>query len=228
MDLIDHEYTAHPFYGSRKMRAILNHKGYQVNRKRVIRLMRKMGLQAIYPKRNTSKANQADRKYPYLLHGVEISHPNHVWSSDITYIPVRGGFFYLVAIMDWYTRYVLSWRLSNTLDTLFCLEALEEAFKKGKPEIFNTDQGSQYTSREFTHAVESQGIHISMDGKGRAFDNIFVERLWRTIKYEEVYIKKYETGPEVHQGLKGYLEFYNTERPHQALGYKTPEAMYCS
>lgn len=227
MELIDREYTAHPFYGTRRMRVMLIEKGYSVNRKRVMRLMDLMGLEAIYPKRNLSKATEEDRKYPYLLKGVKICAPNHVWGTDITYIPVRSGFLYLVAIMDWYTRYVLAWQLSNTLDVGFCVAALKGALEKGRPEIFNSDQGSQFTSREFTNMLIGNDISISMDGKGRAFDNIFVERLWRTIKYEEVYIKKYETGLEANQGLRAYMNFYNNERPHQALDYRTPRAVYC-
>lgn len=226
MELIDREYTKHPFFGSRKMTAALRRAGHQINRKRVVRLMREMGLEAIYPKPNLSKALLQDKKYPYLLKDLKILAPNHVWSTDITYIPVKGGFLYLTAIMDWFTRYVISWRLSNTMDVGFCLEALEEALTKGKPEIFNSDQGSQFTSKEFTEALIKQDIRISMDGKGRAFDNIFVERLWRTVKYEEVYIKRYESGLDANQGLKAYIKFYNEERPHQALSYHTPCEAY--
>jgi putative transposase len=226
MEIIDREYTEHPFYGSRQLTAVLRRGGYPVNRKRIVRLMRVMGLEAIYPKPHLSKPAAENRKYPYLLKGLEISSPNQVWGTDITYIPVRGGFLYLTAVMDWFARYVISWRLSNTLDVGFCLEALEEALSQGTPKIFNSDQGSQFTSREFTNALEARGVQISMDGKGRAFDNIFVERLWRTIKYEEVYLKKYETGLQANRGLNSYMRFYNDERPHQALGYCTPREAY--
>jgi putative transposase len=226
MEIIDREYTAHPFYGSRKMAVLLNRLGHIVNRKRVIRLMRIMGLEAIYQKPNLIKANKKDKKYPYLLRGLKIIRPNQVWGTDITYIPVRGGFLYLTAIMDWYTRYILSWRLSNTMDVGFCIDALQEALGLAQPEIFNSDQGSQYTSGDFTGILLGRQIAISMDGKGRAFDNIFTERLWRSVKYEEVYIKKYESGLEAKKGLTAYMKFYNEERPHQALNYFTPEYAY--
>lgn len=226
MEQIDRIYTDHPFYGSRRMRALLTREGHRVNRKRVVRLMRLMGIEALYPKPNLSKPALEAKKYPYLLRGVEINAANQVWSTDITYIPVKGGFLYLTAVMDWYTRYVLSWKISNTLDVSFCLEALEEALEKGRPDIFNTDQGCQYTSYDFTNALERRQIQISMDGKGRALDNIFVERLWRTVKYEEVYIKKYETGLEVVKGLQTYMPFYNEKRPHQSLNYRTPSEAY--
>lgn len=226
MELIDREYMAHPFYGSRQVTAVLCMQGHQVNRKRIVRLMRLMRLEAIYPKRNLSKANAEDKKYPYLLKGLEIVHPNQVWGIDITYIPTKCGFLYLVAVLDLNTRYVVSWRLSNTMDVRFCLEALEEALEVGKPEIFNSDQGSQFTSRDFTGILEGKNIRISMDGKGRAFDNIFVERLWRSVKYEEVYINRYETGLEAYKGLKAYMRFYNEERPHTALNKLTPSMMY--
>jgi putative transposase len=222
MQLLDNLYTRHPYYGSRRMVIELGKLGHNVNRKRIVRLMRWMGLETFYPKPNLSVASKEAKKYPYLLKHLKITAPNQVWSTDITYIPVKGGFFYLVAIMDWFSRYVLAWRLSNTLDMGFCLEALQEALEKGSPEIFNSDQGVQFTSNEFTSILEGHGIQISMDGKGRAFDNIFVERLWRTIKYEEVYIKRYETGINAHEGLGNYIPFYNTERPHQALQYQTP------
>jgi putative transposase len=188
--------------------------------------MRLMGLEAVYPRPNLSKSAFEIKKYPYLLRDVEIVAPNQVWSTDITYIPLKGGFLYLTAIMDWYTRYVLSWRISNTLDVAFCIEALEEALEKGKPGIFNTDQGCQYTSQDFTDVLKANQIQISMDGKGRALDNIFVERLWRTVKYEDVYIKRYENGPEAVRGLGTYMSFYNNERPHQSLGYSTPSMAY--
>lgn len=226
MTLIDKIYTDYPFYGSRRMTAELKRQGHEVNRKRVIRLMQKMGLQAIFPNRNLSKAAEHHVKYPYLLKDLIIDRPNQVWATDITYIRVGDGYLYLTAIMDWYTRFVLSWRLSNTLDVGFCLEALEDALGIGKPEIFNSDQGSQYTSKDFTGALESQGIQISMDGKGRCYDNIFVERLWRSVKYEEVYLKRYETGKEAKNGLNSYMKFYNEKRLHQSLGYKPPQEVY--
>ncbi|NGX44846.1 MAG: hypothetical protein K1060chlam3_01021, partial [Candidatus Anoxychlamydiales bacterium] len=190
MDKMDKIYTDCPFYGSRRMQAILKRQGFNINRKRISRLMNIMGLKAIYPKKNLSKMNPNHKKFPYLLNNVNINRINQVWSTDITYIPIKSGFFYLTVVMDWYSRYILSWRLSNTLDMTFCIEALEEALTIAKPEIFNTDQGVQYTSKNFINILEKQNISISMDGKGRAFDNIFVERLWRSIKYEEVYIKR--------------------------------------
>jgi putative transposase len=226
MAMIDKLYTDYPFYGSRRMRAELRERGHEVNRKRVVRLMQKMGLQAIYPKKNLSKAAEHHIKYPYLLKDLTIDRPDQVWATDITYIRVGGGYLYLTAVMDWHTRFVLSWKISNTLDVGFCMEALEEALKIGKPEIFNSDQGCQYTSKDFTEALKVQGIQISMDGKGRAYDNIFVERLWRSVKYEEVYLKRYETGKEAVDGLNRYLTFYNDKRLHQALGYKTPRSWY--
>ena len=222
MNLIDSLYTEHPYYGSRRMVVELGRQGHNVNRKRVIRLMHLMGLEAIHPKPKLSIADKESQKYPYLLNGFEASRPNQVWSTDITYIPVKGGFLYLVAVIDWFSRYVPAWKLSNTLDMRFCIDALKEALEIGNPGIFNSDQGAQFTSKEFTGVLENRGIKISMDGKGRAFDNIFVERLWRTIKYEEVYIKRYETGQRAQDGLNAYFPFYNKERPHQALGYKTP------
>jgi putative transposase len=226
MASIDEIYTDCPFYGSRRMRAELERQGNKVNRKRVIRLMKKMGLQAIFPKRNLSKASENSIKYPYLLKNLIIDRPNQVWATDITYIRVGGGYLYLTAVMDWYTRFILSWRLSNTMDVTFCLEALEEALNIGKPEIFNSDQGSQYTSKEFTNALKSREIQISMDGKGRCFDNIFVERLWRSVKYEEVYLKRYETGKEAKEGLSSYMKFYNDRRLHQSLDYRPPREVY--
>ena len=197
-----------------------------MSRKRVQRLMRTMGLQPIYRRPRTSLRAAGHKVYPYLLGGMEITKPNQVWAADITYIPMARGFLYLVAIMDWYSRYVLSWRLSNTLDADFCLEDLEEALSKGKPEIFNTDQGSQFTGEAFTGLLKQHGIRISMDGKGRYSDNIFVERLWRTVKYEEVYLKAYSNGREAEAGLNAYFHFYNAQRPHQALGYRTPAAVF--
>ena len=226
MEIIDRLYTEHPYYGSRRMIVELKKLGHSVNRKRVRRLMQNMGIEAIYPKPKLSTPGKEAKKYPYLLRGVEVTRPNQVWSTDITYIPVRGGFLYLVAIIDWCSRYVLSWKLSNTLDLRFCIEALMEALQSSKPEIFNSDQGVQFTSNEFTSLLEEKGIQISMDGKGRALDNIFVERLWRTVKYEEVYIKRYEDGASAHKGLGAFFPFYNERRPHQALEYKTPQEVY--
>ena len=217
MKLMDHQYLATPFYGSRRFTVWLRKQGYCVNRKRVRRLMRIMGLKAIYRHPRTSKATPGHKIYPYLLEGMEITRPNQVWAADITYIPMARGFLYLIAIMDWYSRYVLAWRLSNTLDTGFCLEALKEALRGGRPDIFNTDQGSQFTSEAFTGLLKQQDIQISMDGKGRYRDNIFVERLWRTVKYEEVYLKAYQDGRDARIGIREYFRFYNTERPHQAL-----------
>jgi putative transposase len=230
MRLIDKEYTRAPFYGYRKMTARMNNvHGYQVNHKRVKRLMVKMGLQAVYPRQRTSIPDIQHKKYPYLLRNLEINRPNLVWATDITYIPMQSGFMYLVAVMDWYSRYVLAWRLSNTLDGDFCLHALRDALQCGQPEIFNTDQGSQFTSRSFTDELERYGIRVSMDGRGRAFDNIFVERLWRTVKYEDIYIKGYETVTALMAGLAEYFKLYNYDRPHQHLGYKTPASIYsCS
>jgi putative transposase len=226
MALMDRQYLKTPFYGSRKMTAWLRAQGYQVNRKRVRRLMQVMGLEAIYRRPNTSKPAPDHKVYPYLLKGLEINRVNQVWTADITYLPMARGFLYLVAIMDWHSRYVLSWRLSNTLEVDFCVEALAEAFSKGQPEIFNTDQGSQFTSEAFTGMLQEAGIQISMDGKGRYTDNIFVERLWRSIKYEEVYLKAYQNGSEARAGISAYLDFYNQELPHQALGYRTPGEVF--
>lgn len=226
MNLIDKIYTDRPFYGSRKIVHELKRQGHVVNRKRVLRLMQKMNLHPIYPKPNLSKNNSSHKIFPYLLKDINISRPNQVWSTDITYIPVQGGYFYLIAIIDWFSRYILSWKLSNTMDTYFCLIALDEALKIACPEIFNTDQGSQFTSEDFIQSLQKKNIKISMDGKGRCLDNIFVERFWRTIKYEEVYIKKYETGLDVKNGLENYLPFYNKHRLHQSLNYKTPYEVY--
>jgi len=221
MALMDRQYLKTPFYGSRRMKVWLGGQGHPVGRGKVRRLMRLMGLEAIYRRPNTSKPAPEHRVYPYLLKGMEVSRVNQVWAADITYIPMARGFLYLVAIMDWHSRYVLSWRLSNTMDVDFCVEALEEALSKGQPEIFNTDQGSQFTSQAFTGLLLEQGIQISMDGKGRYLDNIFVERLWRSVKYEEVYLKAYQTGSDARNGIDAYLDFYNRERPHQASGYRT-------
>jgi putative transposase len=226
MALMDRQYLKTPFYGSRRMRAWLLGEGHQVNRKRVRRLMRLMGLEAIYRRPNTSKPAPGHRVYPYLLKGVEVNRVNQVWATDITYIPMARGFLYLVAIMDWHSRYVLAWKLSNTMENDFCVAALEEALGKGRPEIFNTDQGAQFTSEAFTGLLLEQGIQVSMDGKGRYQDNIFVERLWRSVKYEEVYLKAYQTVAEARVGINAYLEFYNQQRPHQALGYRTPAEVY--
>jgi len=226
MRLIDQQYTRTPFYGSRRMTAWLNRQGHQVNRKRVQRLMGLMALEAIYPKPRLSMPGSQHKVYPYLLHGVEITRPNQVWSTDITYVPMQQGFMYLVVIMDWYSRYVLSWQLSNTLEVGFCLVALEEALGLGQPDIFNTDQGSQFTSQAFTGRLEEAGIGISMDGRGRVLDNIFVERLWRSVKYEDIYLKEYRSVPELERGLEGYFWFYNQERLHQALEYQTPAQVH--
>jgi putative transposase len=226
MRLIDQQYTRTPFYGSRRMTHWLGRAGHEVNRKRVQRLMRKMGLEAVYPRPRLSQAAPEHKVYPYLLRGIEVRHPDQVWSTDITYIPMQHGFMYLVAVMDWHSRYILSWQLSNTMDVNFCLTALEQALEKGGPEIFNTDQGSQFTSQAFTGRLEEAGVAISMDGRGRVLDNIFVERLWRTVKYEDIYTKGYATVAELETGLAEYFWFYNHERPHQALEYQTPAEVY--
>jgi len=223
---MDEAYTSWPFYGVRRMAAYLHRQGYTVNPKRVRRLMRLMGLEAIYPRKRLSGAAAEHRHYPYLLTGVEVGRPDQVWSADITYIRLRRGFLYLVAVLDWYSRYVLSWALSTTLEASFCVWALEEALGKAHPEIFNTDQGSQFTSEAFTGCLEKLGIAISMDGRGRVYDNIFVERLWRSVKYEEVYLKDYADGTEARAGLAGYFEFYNHQRLHQGLDYRTPAEVY--
>lgn len=226
MNRIDEIFTESPFYGSRKIKEALRREGWGIGRERVQSLMRKMGLSAIYPKPKLSKKDTAHSKYPYLLNNVSIVRTNQVWSTDITYIRLQQGFVYLVAIMDWFSRYVLSWRLSNALDTSFCIEALEEALEKGCPDIFNTDQGSQFTSDDFTGALRGKGIDISMDGRGRFFDNIFTERLWRSVKYEEVYIKGYQIPADAQAGLGEYFPFYNDRRYHQALAYKTPNEVH--
>jgi len=228
MKLIDRQYLATPFYGTRKITACLKKQGYGVNRKRVRRLMRIMGLKAIYRRPRTSQPAKGHKIYPYLLNGMKMTRPNQVWAADITYIPMARGFLYLVAIIDVYSRYVLSWRLSNTLEGSFCAEALEEALWKGRPDIFNTDQGAQFTAEAFTGLLERNGVRISMDGKGRYSDNLFIERLWRTVKYEEVYLKAYQNGIDARVGLGEYFRFYNTERPHQALGYRTPAEVFNS
>lgn len=228
--LIDEEYTRHPFYGTRRMVVIVSKAvGYRVNRKRVQRLMRQMGLQGMAPGPNTSRAHPQHQVYPYLLRGLQITRPNQVWSTDITYIRLAHGFVYLVAMMDWYSRKVLSWRISNSMDASFCVDCLEEALRNyGKPEIFNSDQGSQFTSADFTGVLKREEIEISMDGRGRAFDNIFVERLWRNVKYEDIYLKGYATVGELLLGLSEYFALYNSERPHQSLQYKTPDVVYAS
>lgn len=227
MHLIDEQYMRTPCYGTRRMVEALSRQGHLVNRKRVQRLMRLMGIEAIYQKPNTSKKHPDHKIYPYLLRDLKIDRVNQVWCTDITYIPMAKGFLYLVVIMDWVSRHVLSWRLSNTMDTDFCVEALEEALERyGRPEIFNTDQGSQFTSIDFTAVLHREGIAISMDGKGRFMDNIFIERLWRSIKYEEVFLKAYATAIEARNGIGLYLSHYNTERPHQALDYRTPREVF--
>jgi putative transposase len=226
MALIDREYTDHPFRGSRGLTAWLRREGHAINRKRVQRLMRVMGLEAVYPKPSLSVGGAGHTVYPYLLRNVEIERVNQVWSTDITYIPMPNGFMYLTAVIDWYSRYVLSWRLSNTLDVAFCLEALEEALRRGHPEVFNTDQGVQFTSASFAGRLESAGVKVSMDGKGRCLDNVFVERLWRTVKYEYVYLWRPEAVPALATGLRTYFSYYNDERTHQALADRTPAEVY--
>jgi putative transposase len=226
MRLIDQQYTRTPFYGVRRMTAWLNAQGHKVNRKRVSRLMNQMGIEAIYPKKRLSRADAQVKKYPYLLKDVVIDRPDQVWATDITYIRMRQGFIYLVAIIDWFSRYVVTWGVSITMEADFCVEALHRALGAGKPEIFNSDQGSQFTSQSFTSVLEAEGIMISMDGRGRVYDNIFVERLWRSVKYEEVYLREYATVKEAILCLGAYFKFYNEERPHQALKYKTPYQLY--
>ncbi len=226
MRLLDEQYLKMPFYGSRRMTAWLQAEGHAVNRKRVQRLMRIMGLEGLTPRRSTSRPAKGHRVFPYLLRGVEITHPDHVWSTDITYIPLRGGFVYLTAIMDWYSRYVLAWRLSNRLDGAFCQEALDAALHGGKPEIFNSDQGSQFTSDAFVGRLLDRSVAVSMDGRGRALDNVFIERLWRSLKYEDIYLKDYATVDELYEGLLRYFELYNHERLHQSLDYQTPYRVY--
>ena len=226
MRLIDERYTARPFFGSRRMTVWLRRRGEEVNRKRVRRLMGLMGLVAVYAKPRTSVAGRGHRVYPYLLRGVRIERPDQVWSADITYVPLAAGFVYLAATIDWYSRYVLAWRLSNTLDGCFCQEMLEEALRRGRPEVFNTDQGVQFTAAAWTGRLESAGVAVSMDGRGRWLDNVFVERLWRSVKQEDVYLWGYESVPELERGLRRYFGFYNRERPHQSLGYRTPAEMY--
>jgi putative transposase len=230
MRLIDEIYTRSPFYGARRIAAELNrmNSGFTADRKRVGRLMRKMGIEAIYPKPRLSQSDRENTKHPYLLKGVEIERANQVWGTDITYIPTRKGYVYLVAIMDWHSRYVVSWEVSNSLEATFCVRALKKAFQRcGYPEIFNSDQGSQYTGEEFQSVLQASGrVRVSMDGRGRCMDNIFTERLWRSVKYEEVYLEEYESLPQAREGVDRYLTFYNEARLHQALGYKTPAEIF--
>jgi len=227
MRRIDELHLKHPFFGSRRISQELRTQGMVVNRKRVQRLMRIMDLEGVAPKPNTSRPAPEHPVFPYLLRNLTVSRPNQVWAADITYIPLARGFAYLVAIMDWYSRRVLAWRLSNSLDTAFCVEALEDALARfGQPEIFNTDQGSQFTAEAFTQVLRARGIRISMDGKGRCLDNVFVERLWRSLKYEEVYLNDYDNLVEARSGIGSYFAFYNNRRPHQALGYQTPAGFF--
>lgn len=226
MRLIDEQYTRTPFYGSRRMTAWLQAQGHEVNRKRVSRLMALMGIEAVYPKPRLSQPGEGHKIYPYLLEGVEVKRVNQVWSTDITYIRMAHGFAYLVAVMDWFSRFVLSWSLSVTMELDFCLEALKQSLRRGRPEIFNSDQGSQFTSEKFTGELEAHGVAVSMDGRGRCLDNIFIERLWRSLKYEEVYLKDYSLVTEARACIDRYFRFYNYERPHQSLNYRTPAALY--
>lgn len=226
MRRIDEIYLQYPFFGARRIKALLRREGKMVTRRRVGRLMKLMGLEAIYRKPKTSKPAPENKVYPYLLKGFDITKPNQVWATDVTYIPMAKGFVYLVAIMDWHSRFILSWRLSNTLDDDFCVEALEESLKQAQPEIFNSDQGSQFTSKDFTGALLGADVKISMDGRGRCMDNIFVERLWRSLKYEEVYLRSYNTIDEARKGIRAWIEFYNHRRPHQALDYRTPAELH--
>ena len=226
MRLIDEQYTQTPFYGVPKMTTWLRRQGYQINHKRIERLMQKMGLQALIPRRSLSQPHPGHKKYPYLLKGLAVVRPNQVWCTDITYLRLAQGFVYLVAVMDWFSRYVLSWKISITLDVDFCIRALEEALASGKPEIFNSDQGSQFTSSDFTGCLQDAGIAISMDGRGRVFDNIFIERLWRSVKYEEVYLHDYQTVQDSKMGMQWYFPFYNFQRPHQSLDDRTPAEVH--
>ncbi len=226
MRLIDEQYLKTPFYGTRKMNVMLKKKGFKVNRKRVQRLMKIMGIEAIYPKKNLSRRNHDHKIYPYLLRDISIDHSNQVWCTDITYLPMKNGFVYLVAILDWYSRRVISWRIGTTLDTSFCIDALEEALRCGKPEIFNTDQGCQFTSDAFTSMLKKNDIRISMDGKGRAIDNIIVERFWRSLKYEKIYLNEFSTIEEIKNAVREYIVFYNSERFHETLEYNTPDEVY--
>jgi putative transposase len=228
MRLIDEEYTRRPFYGSRRMLRWLHQQGYPVGRHRVRRLMDLMGLEAVYPKPKLSQPGEGHKIYPYLLNGVTITRVNQVWSTDITYIRMAEGFLYLVAVIDWFSRFVLSWALSLTMEVDFCVEALQRALRRGHPEIFNSDQGSQFTSDQFTGVLSKRGIAISMDGRGRCLDNVFIERLWRSLKYEEVYLRDYTRVPEARTGIGNWFRFYNHQRPHQSLGYQTPAALFHS
>jgi putative transposase len=224
--LLDEQYTRAPFYGYRRMTAWLNRNDHPVNHKRVRRLLEVLNLAAIYPKKKTTVAAPGHKVYPYLLRGYAITRPLQVWSADVTYIRMAHGFMYLVAIIDWFSRYVVAWQLSNTLDGLFCRVALQQALPQGPPVIFNTDQGVQFTATEFTALLEAAGVRVSMDGRGRALDNVFVERLWRTVKYEHIYLVEYDTVPALEDGLRGYLHFYNHERLHQSLDYRTPAEVH--
>ena len=226
MRLIDQVYTRAPFFGYRKMTVQLNRLGYNVNHKRVARLMRYMGLQAVAPRPRTTQSHPQHKKYPYLLRGVTIDRPDQVWAADITYVPMPRGFMYLVAILDWFSRFVIAWQLSNTLDGAFCVDALRLGLQHRQPAIFNTDQGVQFTAHDFIAELVTAGIQISMDGRGRVFDNIFVERLWRTVKYEDIYLKGYTTVPALEAGLADYFQFYNYSRPHQGLAYRVPADVY--
>jgi putative transposase len=226
MRLIDLQYTKRPFYGSRRIVEWLRRAGHAVNRKRVQRLLRVMGLEALYPKRHLSAPGRGHKVYPYLLRGVSVERVNQVWSADITYVPLASGFMYLAATIDWFSRFVVSWRLSKTLDGFFCQEMLEEALSAARPEVFNTDQGVQFTAQAWTSRLEGAGVSVSMDGRGRCLDNVFVERLWRSVKYEDVYLKRYETALELERGLRSYFSFYNRERLHQSLGYRAPVEVY--
>jgi len=226
MRLIDQEYTRRPFYGSRRLTEWLRDQGYLVNRKRVARLMELMGIEAVYPKPKLSQPGEGHKIYPYLREGVEVTRVNQVWSTDITYIRMAAGFVYLVAVMDWFSRFVLSWALWATLELSFCLEALKRALRRGRPEVFHSDQGSQFTSEKFTGELESRGIAVSMDGRGRCLDNIFIERLWRSLKYEEVYLRDDARVREAEAGIGAWFQFYNHQRPHQSLGYRTPAGLY--
>lgn len=227
MNRLDGIFTEYPFYGSRRLRVTLREEGFEVGRDHVRTLMKKMGLEAIYPKRSLSQRDESHKIYPYLLSEMQIIRPLQVWSADITYIRLVKGFMYLVVIIDWFSRYVLSWRLSNSLEADFCVEALQEALSLGRPDIFNTDQGCQFTSHDFTKILLDREVQISMDGRGRALDNVFVERLWRSVKYEDIYLKEYRTVPELKQGLGSYFTFYNHRRPHQSLEYRTPWDVHC-
>jgi len=226
MNEIDRIFTAHPYYGKRRICVVLQQKGYTVGVKYIRTLMKRMALKAIFPKKNTSMPNREHNVYPYLLRNVEIIKPDQVWSTDITYIRLKSGFIYLTAVIDWFSRYVISWKLSITMGKEFCIEALDEALSKGSPEVFNSDQVAQFTSQEFTEKLEEKNVQISMDGKGRCLDNVFVERLWRSVKYEKIYLKNYATPLETINGLKEYFHFYNHTRPHQSLNYKTPAQIY--